>query len=224
MPVENPVTPAVTPAAPGTATQTPPGEVQPPQYVTIEQHNAVLERLKGISGAIAGLSRTAPATLATPAAPAPDATLIERVKSIEDRDAKQREREKLSTIKTALIEGGVPAKKAEREARLILMDHGNKIQVGDDFNVSYRESEDGRASPVQEWIGALLKTDEGKLLLPPKATIDAGGSGGQGTQASGAHPFATLTYKQIMEHKDYSLRESYFKTHRDDWDKKKAAR
>ncbi len=217
----NPVTPVVTPAAPGTAIQTPPGEGSPPQYVTIEQHNAVLERLKGISGAIAGLSRTAPVTPATPTTPAPDATLIERVKAIEDQAKSLRESTRLMAVKTALVEGGVPAKKAEREARLILMDHGKQIEVSDTYVTTYKDGD--KASPIQDWIGAFLKTDDGKTLLPSKSTVDAGGSGGQ-ANLNTVHPFSALTYKQIMDHPDYSLRETYFKTHREEWNKKKTAR
>lgn len=201
-------TPAVPPAAPGTAIQTPPAVVQAPEYITKEEFKIVTDRLQGISGVLATLKREAPP--AVQVTPAPDATLIERVKSIEDRDAKQREREKLSTIKTALIEGGVPAKKAEREARLILMDHGSKIQVGDDFSVTYRESEDGKANSVQDWISAYLKTDDGKLLLPAKATIDAGGSGSSTTAAPATHPMSGMTWKQIMEGRA-DLRASFLK-------------
>lgn len=211
------------PAAPVPASTTPPAQ----QYVSAEDFKKYQEsldsRIQSISGQIGVVVNATKVSKKSDSQPPENPTLTEQVKVLQDRDKAQREREKLTVITDALKNGGVPAAKATREARLILMDHGDKIQVDDKFNVVYRESED-KSTDASGWIGAYLKTDEGKMLVPPKATIDAGGGGkGSGEGAGGVHPFSKMTYKEIMDSPRTDLAKSFRHQHPQEWEEKKRA-
>jgi hypothetical protein len=202
------------PAVPGTAITTPPADSPAkPEYATKEEFSAVLSRLEGISGKLSVIERAAKQAAPPIEKPPADESLTGRVKGIEEREARQRERERLSAIKSALNEGGVQGKNAERAAKLILIDHGPKIQVGEDFSVTYRENED-KATPISEWIKAYLSTDDGKFFLPGKALPGGvqGGTNGSAAQAV-EHPFLKLTYSEIMKSPRMDLRSSFFKAH-----------
>ncbi len=205
--------------------------------VTLSELTAILaEHRNGINADIRKaikLPAEAAAAAQQPAANSPQPAakpdgLAERVNAIEARDAKQRGRERLSSIKTALIDGGVPAKNAERAAKVVLADHGGRVVVDDDFNVHYQDQND-TTTPIATWIGAYLKTEDGQFFLPAKKL--AGGDGLSGNNAAGinnggaaqGHPFAKLSYKEIMDHPNRSLTASYVRDHRAEYDSKKAA-
>ncbi len=169
-----------------------------PKYVTLEQFSEFTRRLDGIS---AGLRKLEPlATVVAPPAPPkePD-TLTTRVKAIEDRENAIKERERVTQVRDALKANGVPEKRAEREARLLLMERGETIKTADDYSVHMHEGE--TKTPVADWIAAYIKTDAGRELLPPEPApavpTGKGLTGGRGAAATTAG-IEKMSYSELM--------------------------
>jgi len=118
----------------------------------------------------------------SPAAPKEDQSLRERLERIEARERSQKEREKLSAIKTALEQHDVDGPAAARLARLIAIEQADRISVDDNLSVSVDDA--GNTRSVGEWIRDYLQTDDGKVLIPPKRTTrnnSSAQSSGSGT-------------------------------------------
>jgi chromosome segregation ATPase len=132
-----------------------------------------------------------------------DQSLRERVEKIESRERSLKEREKLGSIKSALIQHEIDATSASRLAKLIAQEQAEKLTVDDDLSVWYDDA--GNPRSVQEWIRDYLQTDEGKFFLPPKRTTrnnSAANSTGAATvrpkykrEQLGALPIAELNAK-----------------------------
>ena len=160
------------------------------EFVAREDFDKLRERLDAQSAIIEKL-RKQPEKKDDP--PKPD-TLTDRVKALEERDAKLQAREaKLkdreihSKLKTALVDGGVDPKHAERFAKLLKVEQDSKIHADDELNVTYAEAE-GKTVPLSDWVNAYLQTDEGKALMPPKRNPTSDGLNG------GAAPVAGVRY------------------------------
>lgn len=228
----SPATPSPT-GSTGTGTAaTPPAT---PQYVTADQFQAfqadIAKRFDGQSGVLGTLSGTleklkpALEKIGTPATPPPD-TLTTRVAQLETEKKAHAESVRSFAIKTALTENGIPAARAEREARILLLDHGDKITVAPDLKtVLYRES-DTQNTPVATWISAWMQTDEGKAILPPIETATGRGLAGgsrEGHRGTGPHPMSKMTYTEIQKHPNTALQSQYIREHRAEYDGKKLA-
>lgn len=185
------VTPSVPPAEPnkGQPPAADPGKKESEkQYVAVEDYEKLVERVNSQSAIIEKL-RKEPAKKDDPVKP-PD-TLTDRVKALEVRDekllvreTKLKEREIRSKLKSALVEGGVDPKHADRFAKLLHVEQSDKIQVDDELNVTYAESAD-KSVPLTEWVPAYLQTDEGKALMPPKRNPTSDGLNGSEASTPG---------------------------------------
>jgi len=149
-------------------------------------------------------------------------TLTDRVAAQEQRTKRQDERDKLQAITSVLTERGLTRERASREARLILLDHGDAIEVDEtDFSVRYRESEEA-ATPIDKWLGAWLTTDEGKHILPGKKALGDVKSGQNDATTNAKGPdFSKLSYQEIMKHRDGAARAKYMREHATEWAQKK---
>ena len=171
------------------------------QYATRDEIATLLKRIDGQNARLDGQSaiinrlekeKSKLAEEVTPKTPGQDDGLVARVKVIEERnrvaderDSKQKDREALQRIQTALIAGGADPKQAPRFAKLLHIEHGGKIVVDDEFNVSVKES-DTVVNPVETWVGAYLQTEEGKVFLPSKRNPKSDGLNGKSEVAAGA--------------------------------------
>lgn len=174
-----PVSPA-TPDAGSKPTGTPnaPENVEP-KFVTKEelvaQNAELVKRLDGQSATIKRLEKLVGKN--EPATPAPKPTdLDSRVKELEQTAEaqrqvaeKQKSREVRSRLAEALVEKGkLSPADAARAANYIAADHKDRISVAEtedgEFSVTVKDGE--KDSPVADWVGAYLQTDQGRFFLP----------------------------------------------------------
>lgn len=167
-----PVTPATGTTNGGAAVATPaPNEPAKPQYVTLEQYQA-LE--KQVAYAAKTARETADKFAAPPAAKSEgDKTLTEQMAEIQAERALMRKEKKLSAIEFALKKHGVSELSAPRFAEVILNEEDAKLEI-DGRNVTYKEAE-GKKSPVVDWMQAYLSSDKGAAFKPLKATAASEG-------------------------------------------------
>lgn len=193
------------------------------QYVTKEEHAAILARLQEVSALVGGLRNEVKAQKPKPAEPQKeDATLTARLARLEANEKRAAENLRFTSLKSAAMAKGVPEKRAEALARLTIAERGDAIEVDSDFRVLYRESED-KAVPVQDWVGAFLQTEDGEFFMPPKSAASSDGLRGGGKPASAAHPFSKLTYQELMDkaRTDYAGYSAYVREHPDEFASKK---
>ena len=181
-----------------------PSDVQ--KYLTAEEGSKILERLDAQSRILAGLEKkfSAPAPEPNPA-PKPEPTkpgetdpaLTARIKALEQSEARGKDNLKRSSLKTAAMSGGVSETDAADFVDLVLLRHGDKVKVNDDYSVHYQESE-STLTPVADWVKAMLQTQTGKRFLPPPG----GAPGGDGNKGGGPPKppasFDGLKYKDVM--------------------------
>jgi hypothetical protein len=90
-----------------------------------------------------------------------------------DELKREREQDRLERITDSLsielAKRGVDAKRAAREAKLLKMEHGDKLTLDDSRQVIFRHS-DTQETPLSTWLDAWLQSDEGRFILPSKAT------------------------------------------------------
>lgn len=220
-----------TTVAPGSASNTtPPAEgtkaTNGPEYATkaeITELRSLLDsRLQEQSGLLGGLRNDLkglkPQKTETKAE---DATLTERIKAIEAREAKHRENLRFGALKSAAMAKGVPEKKAVIYAKMILAEHDEKVVTADNFDVHFQESDDKRVG-ISEWVAANLQTDFGEGFIPPLPAGSSDGQSGSGKAASANNPLLQMTFKQIMEAKDKNPEQylAYLQDHGADWAQK----
>lgn len=140
------------------------------------------EQVQGQSKIIAALTKEKEKK-AEPVTPDP---LTDRVKVLEEKDAKQaaitakqKDREVLQALEKSLIDGGADPKQAPRFAKLIQIEHAKNIEVDDDFNVRYRETPE-KATALDTWAAAFMQTEDGKVFLPVQRnpSVKTGAAGG----------------------------------------------
>lgn len=164
------------PSAPETKKAESPEAAQGKEPVDVVSRKEFVELLKRIDGQSALLNRLEKVAQKPPQEAAPQQDpLAERVKVLEEakakvdaRNAAQKNREALQKIESALVAGGIDPKSAPRAAKLLQLEHGKNIDVDDDsFAVRYRESENV-ATPIDQWVGAWLKTDDAAVFFPTR--------------------------------------------------------
>lgn len=201
----NPVPNPAPSGAPGQPTPAPsggsPAPTDGPKYATEEQLGKVLERLDAQSRILAGLEKgkpaPAPAPDPKPTPKEPDPALAERVKAVEERETKQREVMRRNSVKAAALTKGIPDKHADRFARIVLAEHGDKVFVDEEYNVHYRDSET-KTTPITDWVGAYLQTEDGQVFKPVKQAPNSDALRGGNETPPAASEFDGLTYKQVM--------------------------
>ena len=222
----DPVVSATPPVAPVTGEKAS-AEV-PAQFVSKAEFDALQKRIQDQSDILGGI-RTSLKQLAPKEAPKPteqDQTLTARVKAIEERESVQREAMRFGSLKAAAMAKGVPETRAEQFSRYVLAtDHGKAISVDSNFRVTYQEGE--KQTPVSDWAGAFLASQEGEIFLPPKGSGPSGDGlrSGSGSAVSAASPYLGMSFEQIMESKkrDYKGFTEYVTKHESDWVNKQSA-
>lgn len=202
--------PVVNSEAPGSSSNaTPPAEsakaTNGTEYATKAELEAfqktIADSLQAQSGLLGGLRNDIKGIAKVPktdATKTEDATLTARIKALEDSETRQRDNLRFGSLKSAAMAKGVPEKKADLFAKMILAEHGKEtVVVTDDYRVLFKESDDKQV-PVTDWASAYLQTEAGEIFLPPKAAGSSDGQAGNG-KTSTAHPFASLTFEQIQE-------------------------
>lgn len=186
---------ATPPAAPVQAQNGLPAQpANTPAYITQEQLNEALKpfatlapRLDGISGKLSALERTKPAGEPPPKQNEP-ADLTQRVQKIEAQAKAIGDQKRASILHAAFAKPF--GTRSDKAVTYVMATHGSKIEVDENFNVFYRESDDIK-TPLDQWAKAYAATDEAELFIPP---VNGGGEGNkrQGAPAPAALP-ATLT-------------------------------
>lgn len=195
-----------------------------PEYVTKAELEAlqksIQDSLQAQSGILGRISNDLDKKLKPKAqeTKTEDATLTERIKAIETREAKQREVLKQNSLKSAAMAKGVPEKKASLYAKMILAEHDENVITTDNYDVLYRESE-SKQVPISDWVAANLQTDFGEVFLPIKAAASSDGQGGSGKGAAAVNPYLGMNFDQIMAAKDSDPAgwDAYMQAHPDDW-------
>lgn len=215
-PQPNPV-----PAVSGTA----PKEPVTSQYVTLEQFTETQRRLDGISASLRKLEPLAAAAQHQPAATTKEPDTLQSLKQEMDaRDAKITSRERNAALSEALEAAGVPADRRTKAAKYILAEHAGKMQQIDDG--SFRYTENGEAHALTDWVALYMKTDDGKFINPePAPTVPTGKgfvNGKTATGSTGQHPGMKMSYKDLMDAKNPSVRASFQAEHPEEFAQKKA--
>lgn len=162
------IPPAATPAAPPVV---PPEVLQGIEAKVMESVTAKFqERLDGQSKVIASLEKQIKKQ-----EPNKDTDpLTERVKALEstqkrvdEREAKQKEREVLAQIERGFIDAEVEPAQARRLAKLVYVEQQNNIAFDEENFVPMIKDGDKQVS-IPAWLGAYLQTNDGKALLPAR--------------------------------------------------------
>lgn len=197
-PAGSPPVPPVTPDAGNKPTGTPEPEGNAGERLTksevermIAERDATWQkRLDGQSATISRLEKLVkhaePLANQTPTnEPKPQLGLDERLKELEVRDQKQRERavrqeqhEARQQIQRALSAHNLAPEHAARAAKLIQMELGPQVKVveADDGDFKVVVAADGQDVPVDSYIGKFLQTDEGRFYLPTTRNPQVPGS------------------------------------------------
>ena len=203
-PVTAPITEVVKDGAPVTpATKT--------EVVTLDQHNELKAELAKATAAINALqaqkrteAKTEPAKVEKPES---DPALAERVKAVEERETKQREVMRRNSVKAAALTKGIPDKHADRFARIVLAEHGDKVFVDEEYNVHYRDSET-KTTPITDWVGAYLQTEDGQVFKPVKQAPNSDALRGGNETPPAASEFDGMTYTQVLNDSALAVRAS----------------
>ena len=150
---------------------------------------------------------------------------LDELKRARERDKLEaRQQRATAAYKDELVRNGVNVLQAEDLADIWASKNVEKIKLGSDGSV-HLDDEAGGLQPITSLIKTWLGTPKGMTYLPAKpGTGDAVGlqsSNGQGNGASGVHPFAQKSYKEIMDSQRSDLRSSYIRNHREDFERKK---
>jgi hypothetical protein len=129
------------------------------------------------------------------AAPQEDQSLRERLERIEARERSQKEREKISAIKSALEQHDVDGQAASRLARLIAIEQADRIEVDDDLRVTVDDAGNPRA--VSEWMRDYLQTDDGRLLIPAKRATRSNAAPAQTVSNPGVQKLSRMEYGKL---------------------------
>jgi hypothetical protein len=124
-----------------------------------------------------------------PAAPAPiaptETKLVEEVKELKAKDAKNearaqklREKSAVAEIRDALIAGGVSADAAAFQAKAFYLVNAQKVAVEENEDLDYQAYvvEGDKKSTLKEYAAAWLQTKEGSALIPSKQNPQIPGS------------------------------------------------
>jgi len=164
-----------------------PVDTAAPETVTLEQFNALQNRIQQqsallgqLQNALKKIPQNAPAADPKQAehhlepaktGPTDQATLTALMAKISDMEKAAKDGALLSSVRDSLIQNGVDAAASPFFAKAILANHGQDFEVDGDqvngFSVGVREAPE-TLTPVNDWMGAWLQTDTGRALAPTK--------------------------------------------------------
>ena len=128
-----------------------------------------------------------------------DATLNERVRKIEEREAALRQKSARDSIAAALIASGADVAIATKQAQYLqTAEFGSKMQVDEDGTAFFKDGE--QLVPIADHVRAYLQTESGKWLLPAKRPPSDKGA------ASGRTPANSATGVREIAWSDYVAR------------------
>jgi len=139
-----------------------------PTFVAKTEFDALVTRLDGISGAVGSLKdsiQKMPKIDDEPPKKPIDAPLAERVRAIEEREEKWRQKAARESIASVLVAEGQEYPIAQDQARFLQEVFGKQVQVDDGGDVFFQDG----ITPVrmQDHVKAYLQT-QGKWMLPVK--------------------------------------------------------
>lgn len=165
------------------------GKEQQKEYVTKGEMSSLLERMDGISATINRMNKNMQKVKepedSNQNKNIPDnsghnkntSEFSEKFNELEKRIAENEEREKKmkvsaisSSVKNALVKGGVDSLQADFFSKALLVELDGKLDAtfdGNGYQVSYTENE-GNSYAVDKYVSMFLQTDRGRALLPPK--------------------------------------------------------
>lgn len=147
--------------------QEPEPKTENPEYVTKEQFNQLLERIENQSKIIGSLkSKKAPE-------PEKPDTLTERIRALEEREARAKNNVARSVVSNAIISHGGNPDVARDQAQFLLTKLGGRLTITDEDQVLIEDNE--KLVPATDYLKAFLQT-EGRWMLPPKSPPNAKGS------------------------------------------------
>lgn len=145
--------------------------------------------------------------------------LSDQIKSTRETLTQSMRREAKSTYRQALKAAGAGDVHASDLADAFIAREAEKLTwVGDDLCV---KNDVGELVPITSLATDFMKSDRGKHYMPPKETSNLKDGQGKQVPIHSAHPFAGLTYDQIMKHPDATMRWEYMKNYPKEWGDKK---
>jgi hypothetical protein len=184
--------PTVTP----TATET----EDSPQFVSRDEFQQMTAKMDKIFGTMGSVLEKISGAQQKKADEQKDATLNERVRKIEEREAALRQKSARDSIAAALIASGADVAIATKQAQYLqAAEFSGRMQIDEDGTAFYKDGE--QLVPIADHVRAYLQTEGGKWLLPAKRPpTDKGAASGR-TSANSATGVREIAWSDYVNRK-----------------------
>lgn len=205
-----------------------------PQYVTVDEYKALLNRLDGISANLNRLQKGAsekPEPKPEQKQVQPDHTLTARVAELEAqrklsearnlRVNKKLAKQAISKVAADFGLGGL----ADEFSDLMSTRLGDRVIVNEEDDGVYIQESDEKRTPVKDYVSAYFQTDKGKTWIPPKRNPSVEQIGDSASSVTAAvSKLSSMSFKEIMGLMDTNpgLVTAYINNFPDEYAKKRA--
>lgn len=129
---------------------------------------------------------------------------------------------KQAAFAEAISSVGVTGDDADLLKSAIEGKYGAVLKVDTESDEVYFEADDGSRRSIKDVTQDFFKKHGDRFKPAKNAPTGSGMGGGEGSKgSSGPHPFSSLTYEQIMQHKNVELRSSFIRDNSDAFLQKK---
>ena len=167
-----------------------------PAPLTADQVKGIVQEL--VNPIFAEVRRLKDSTPPPPAKSDAEKSIAERIRAVEETQAKANARLRLGAIRDAAREGGVLADRMRPFEAWLEAEHGARIRLEGDNGVHLDEFE--RPTPLKDYVSGILKTGVGEMFRAPVKTpqVPAGGRPAQAAPADG-RTYMDLTQDERLE-------------------------
>jgi hypothetical protein len=179
-----------------TTTPNTPAAAQTPQTVSIEEFNALKQQLNSVAAQLRRANEGGAGGDAGKTKSTAERTLEDRLRAIEEREAKASAKEREIGIRTAAERAGVPADRVDVLLPWLDRSHGKQIENTDSGPVFRDEFE--RTIPLTDWLKGFISSPAGSLFRPPVGTPGSTGLDGKPAARPGQK---TITQADLLSGK-----------------------
>lgn len=137
----------------------------------VQDQSAMLGRLDRTVKDLQSQLTKAPSEVPIPTKPTPQDGIAERHSKLEAFQESLKSKARLSSLRSALMENGVPESHSARVAKMIDMENRERFVVTEDefggFEVGFQDNPE-TVVRIGDWVKAVLQTDEYRMFLPAK--------------------------------------------------------